>query len=400
MSRPQLPTGFSAWVATSVGSELGSGVLAFALTWVASGHGPQVASWVLTLTVAPSVALGLVGGAVADRFGARKVMIFGTLALMMVSGVLAAAVAVWGTPPVLLMITAALIGTVAAFHRPAVGVFPRLFVADGSILGAAMARAGTASQIARTVAPPLGGFLIGMIALNGVALIDVLGCIAMLVTLLLIHPPLKQVPAAEAATFRGIVSGITTARATRGVPALLLCVAIVAGAVIPAVLLGIPLTARERGWTAAEAGLIEAGWIAGGLLSSAWFAWRGTGSRVWRPMAAGPLIVAAGLGLLAISPSWLLAVASTTLIGVGVVVFTAHVFPTYILLAPPSMLSRFQSLLILVQQAPQLIVNPLIGLTVAAVGAGPMIAASGIIALTASLVVVTDRTLRTSAVDT
>lgn len=400
MSRPQLPKGFNAWVATSVGSELGSGVLAFALTWVASGHGPQVASWVLTLIVAPSVALGLLGGAVADRFGARRVMIFGTLALMIVSGGLAAAVALWGTPPVLLMVTATLIGTVAAFHRPAVGVFPRLFVADSGVLGAAMARAGMASQLARTIAPPLGGLLIGIIALSGVALVDVLGCVAMMVTLLLIHPPLTQVPAAEAVTFRGIVSGITTARATRGVPALLLCVAIVAGAVIPAVLLGIPLAARERGWAASEAGMIEAGWIAGGLLSGAWFAWRGTASKAWRPMATGPLIVAAGLGLLAVSPSWPVAAASTTLIGVGVVVFTAHVFPIYILLAPPTMLSRFQSLLILVQQAPQLIVNPIIGLTVAAVGAGPMIAASGGIALLASLVVVTDKTLRTSTAGT
>ncbi|MCB8044150.1 MFS transporter [Microbacterium oxydans] len=113
-------------MATSVGSELGSGVLAFALTWVASGHGPQVASWVLTLTVAPSVALGLLGGAVADRFGARRVMVFGTIALMIVSGSLAAAVAMWGTPPVLLMITATLIGTVASFHRPAAECSPSL----------------------------------------------------------------------------------------------------------------------------------------------------------------------------------------------------------------------------------------------------------------------------------
>lgn len=400
MRRPQLPRGFNAWVATSVGSELGSGVLAFALTWVASGHGPQVASWVLTLTVAPSVALGLLGGAVADRFGARRVMVFGTIALMIVSGSLAAAVAMWGTPPVLLMITATLIGTVASFHRPAAGVFPRLFVADGSVLGAAMARAGMATQLARTIAPPLGGLLIGTIALSGVALVDVLGCVAMLITLLLIHPPLTQAPAAEAVTLRGIAHGITTARATPGVPALLLCVAIVAGAVIPAVLLGIPLAARERGWTAAEAGLIEAGWIAGGLLSGAWFAWRGTLSKVWGPMCAGPLIVTAGLGLLAASPSWPVAAASTTLVGVGVVIFTAHVFPTYILLAPPTMLSRFQSLLILVQQGPQLIVNPLIGFTVVAVGAGPMIAASGAVAVLASIVVATDKTLRRSTTGT
>jgi hypothetical protein len=180
-------------------------------------------------------------------------------------------------------------------------LFPRLFI-DDSALGAAMARAGMARQLARTIAPPLGGLLIGSIALSGVALLDV--------------------------------------------------------AVIPAVVLGIRLAARERGWTAAEAGLIEAGWIAGGLLAGAWYAWRGTASAAWRPMAAGPFVVVAGLSILAIAPTWMTAIAGTVVVGIGVVVFTAHLFPTYVLLAPPTMISRFQSLLILAQQAPQLLVNP------------------------------------------
>ncbi|MGM7666207.1 MFS transporter [Microbacterium sp. A93] len=393
-----MPRGFNAWVAATVGSELGASVLAFALTWTASGYGPHVASAVLTLTVAPSVLLGLLGGAVADRFGARLVMIFGTIGMLVISACLAIAVTFWGAPPALLVITAALIGTVAAFHRPAAGVFPRLFVTDDA-LGAAMARVGMASQLARTLAPPLGGLLIGIIALSGIALLDVLAGVVMLATLLLIRPPREQKPESATVTLRGIIAGITTARATHGAPALLICVAIVAGAVIPSVLLGIPLAARERGWSASEAGLIEAGWIAGGLICGAWFSWRGTASKAWRPMAAGPLVVAAGLGLVAIASSWIVAAAGTTLVGVGVVVFTAHVFPTYILLAPPSMLSRFQSLLIFAQLAPQLIVNPLIGVFVAATGTAPMIAASGLIAMGASLVVVTDKTLRAFRVD-
>ncbi|KJQ56090.1 Major Facilitator Superfamily protein [Microbacterium sp. SA39] len=321
-------------------------------------------------------------------------MVVCTAALLLISGGLAAAVALWSTPPALLLLTAALIGTVSAFHRPAAGVFPRLFVADKT-LGAAMARVGMASQIARTIAPPLGGLLIGMVALSGVALLDVVGCILMLVTLLLIHPPLEQPPASESVTFGGIVSGLKTARTTQGVPSLLLCVAIVAGAVIPAVLLGIPLAARERGWSATEAGLIEAGWIAGGILSGAWFAWRGTASKVWRPMTVGPLLIGAGLVLLALSSHWALAVASTSLVGVGVVIFTAHLFPTYIMLAPPLMVSRFQSLLIIVQQAPQLVINALIGLVAATVGAGTMIALAGGVAVLASIVVLSDKTLRT-----
>src|SRR5690606_27338321 len=162
-----------------------------------------------------------------------------------------------------------------------------------------------ASQLAGTIAPALGGMLFGVIALNGVAWIDVVGCLGMAAVLLLVHPPLVPTRTPEAMTFRGIISGISTARGTGGVPALLLSVGIVAGAATPSVFLGIPRAARERGWSASESGLSEAGWIAGGLLAGAWFSWRGTAARTWRPMAAGPVVVAVGLVGPAVSPFWM-----------------------------------------------------------------------------------------------
>lgn len=388
-----MPAGFTAWVIVSVGSELAAGILAFALTWTASGHGPQVASAVLTLAIAPAVLLGLLGGAVADRYGARRIMITGTAALIMISVGLAVAVGAAGPLPGVLLTTAALIGVVSAFYRPAVGVFPRLFAADDQ-LGTAMARVGVANQLARTAAPPLGGILIGALALSGVAVINVIGCALMLIALLLITPPRAQAPAPEAVTLRGIASGVATAFSTRGVGTLLGAVTIVAGAVIPAVILGVPLAARERGWSAAEAGIIEAGWIAGGILVGAWFGIRGTIRRAWIPMAIGPAIVASGLLTLALTPLWPVAALGTVIVGIGVVVFTAHVFPTYILLAPPDMLSRFQSLLILMQQAPQLLVFPVIGAVVAARGSAPMLAGAGAVALIAAALVAVDHGLR------
>ncbi|MEJ1088082.1 MFS transporter [Microbacterium sp. Mu-80] len=393
MTRERMPKGFTAWVAATVGADLGSGVLAFALTWVASGHGPNAAAAVLTLTVAPTALFGLLGGAVADRYGVRRVMIACTLALMLISTGLALVVTVWPGTPITLLVAAAAIGTVAAFHRPAIGVFPRLFVA-GAGLGTAMARVGVASQIAGTIAPPLGGLLIGLVALSGVAWIDVLGCAIMVVVLLCIRPPLTPAAAPDAVTARGIIDGLRTARRTPGIPTLLLCVGLIAGAVLPAVILGIPLAARERGWSAAEAGLIEAGWIAGGLVTGLWFSWRGIAVRMWRPMTAGAVVVALGLGGLASAPLWMPAAASTCVVGAGVVMFTAHAFPTYLLLAPARMLSRFQSLLVLVQRAPQLVIAPLVGAGVAATSTGPMLAFAGVLALFAAFIVASDATLR------
>ena len=130
--------GFTAWVLISIGSELAGGALAFALTWTASGNGPQVASVVLTLSVAPAVLFGLDGGAVADRYGAQHTMIARTCALLAISATLAVVTAAAGPSTSILAVTALLIGSVAAFYRPAVGVFPRLFV-DDEQLGTALA---------------------------------------------------------------------------------------------------------------------------------------------------------------------------------------------------------------------------------------------------------------------
>lgn len=255
------PKSLQAWLAACFGLELGLAVLAFAMTWTASAYGPDTASAVLTLTVAPAVVLGLLGGLLADRVGPRRTMIVSSLGLVAISVILAAVAWGAGTSPALLFVIAALMGTASAFFRPASAVFARLFVADRE-LGTAMARVGMAGQLARTIGPPLGGFLIGMLTLAGVAWIGAAGAAVMLCVLLLIRVPRRVQPSDVRLGVRGILDAISAVRSRKDVPALLASVAIIAGAVIPVVALGIPLAARERGWSAGEAGLIEAGWIA------------------------------------------------------------------------------------------------------------------------------------------
>lgn len=269
------PKSLQAWLAASFGLELGLAVLAFAMTWTASAYGPDTASAVLTLTVAPAVVLGLLGGLLADRVGPRRTMIVSSLGLVAISVILAAVAWSSGTSPALLFVIAASMGTVSAFFRPASAVFARLFVADRE-LGTVMARVGMAGQLARTIGPPLGGFLIGMLTLAGVAWIGAAGAAVMLCVLLLIRVPRRVQPSDVRLGVRGILDAMSAVRSRKDVPALLASVAIIAGAVIPVVALGIPLAARERGWSAGEAGLIEAGWIAGGLVCTAWFGWKGT----------------------------------------------------------------------------------------------------------------------------
>ncbi|MEK8227311.1 hypothetical protein NKG05_16295 [Oerskovia sp. M15] len=70
---------YLAWLSGVTVSRLGDAVLAFALGWAAAGRGGTTAALVLTLNGLPRLVLMVVGGAVADRLGARRILIAGRL---------------------------------------------------------------------------------------------------------------------------------------------------------------------------------------------------------------------------------------------------------------------------------------------------------------------------------
>lgn len=120
-----LPRRYLAWLGGVTVSRLGDAVLAFALGWAAAGLGGTTAALVLTLGGLPRLVLLVVGGAVADRVGARRILIAGEAALLILTAVLALALAWFGTPTWLLLAAALALGTVTAFCLPATGSMPR-----------------------------------------------------------------------------------------------------------------------------------------------------------------------------------------------------------------------------------------------------------------------------------
>jgi MFS family permease len=78
LARVPLPRAYLAWLAGTRASLLGDAALYFALGWAASAHGGRTGALVLTAITVPRTALLLIGGAVGDRFGARRVMVVGT----------------------------------------------------------------------------------------------------------------------------------------------------------------------------------------------------------------------------------------------------------------------------------------------------------------------------------
>lgn len=358
--------GFRLWMGGAALSTLGDSVTFFALGWVAAGHGPGVASLVLTVESVPLCLMILVGGVIADRWGIRRVMIGCDVCMGLVMATFAVgalvAVPVWS-----LVIVALLSGTAAALRRPAAGVFPRLF-ATGDQLSRSMATATLVQQLAQVTGPSVGGVLLAAAGLSVTSALDACTFAIIVGVLLVVRPPHELVPTPEAQTPLGhqLRRGLTAVRATPGAIATIVTIMGMAATILPLVSLCVPLVGHLRGWSAGITGVVSGGWVVGGMAVMAVVARRGMPGP--RTSLAGPVVAAGGVVLLATSHNAAMAAVALGGVGVGTSLLTARVFPRFMDATPPDMLARFQSLLGLAQTGPVLVVTPLLGRVISSLG--------------------------------
>ncbi|MFF2746481.1 MFS transporter [Kitasatospora sp. NPDC058048] len=363
-----LPRRYLLWLAGVQAGLLGDAALYFALGWAASAHGGGAAGLVLTAITVPRTALVLLGGAVADRFGARRVMLAGDTVMLVATGALALVAASRGTPLWLLVAAAAVIGTVDAFYLPAGGSMPRRLVpADRLPRALALRQAG--GQSAVLLGAPLGGLLVAAGGLSGAALADAASFGVVLLVLLRVRPPEDGQPGPRAGLLREAASGVRLAVADPLLRAALLLTGAAAGALLPVVSLLGPLLARTHGWAAGTAGLVGGGQAAGVLAVAGLIARRGTSPRAGVGAAAGLCVASVGIALLASAAGPVAAVAGSAVAGLGSGLFACHVGPLVLAGAPPTHLSRVQALLTLVQSLALVLSNSLLGLLADAAGA-------------------------------
>ncbi|MER5349132.1 MFS transporter [Kitasatospora sp. NPDC002551] len=399
-AREALPAPYLFWLAGAQLGALGDAALAFALGWAAAAHGGGAAGLVLTAITVSRTALVLVGGALADRLGARRVMLAGDAVMLAATLALAAVAGGWGTPLRLLVLAAVVIGVVDAFYLPASGSMPRLLVGTGQ-LPRALALRQAGGQLAALLGAPLGGALVAAGGLPGVALVDAASFTVVLLVLLRVPVPRphgrQHVPygthrppglLAEAA------AGVRLAARDRLLRTALLLTGAAAGALLPVVSLLAPLLARADGWGAGAAGLVAGGQAAGVLVVAGLLARRGgqgsggtgsggkDGERWWTRAAAGAAagagagigaafglcVAAAGTALLAVAPGPGAAVAAGVVTGAGSGLFAGRLGPLVLGSAPEGHLSRVQALLTLAQSAALVLATGLLGLLADAVG--------------------------------
>jgi MFS family permease len=333
----------------------------FALGWAASAHGGATAALVLSAVNLPRTVLLLLGGAVGDRFGARRVLVAGDAVMLAAVLALAAVSRQLGTPPWLLVATAAVIGTVDAFYLPATGSMPRRLVGKEQ-LPRALAVRQAGGQVASLLGAPLGGVLVASAGLPGAALVDAATFAVVLVVLLRVRPAfdVERSPRGEG-LLAGAAGGVRLAVTDPVLRPALLLTAAAAAFLLPVVSLLNPLLAREHGWGAGAAGLMAAGQGAGMIAVSLAVTRRGAMRRIGVGAAAGLVASALGIAAVAAAPTPAAAAAGGLLLGAGSGMFACHIGPLVLTGIPETHLSRMQSLLTLVQSVSLLAANPLLG---------------------------------------
>jgi MFS family permease len=392
-ARAPLPGPYLLWLAGAQAGLLGDAALYFALGWAASAHGGGAAGLVLTAITVPRTVLVLLGGAVADRFGARRVMLAGDAVMLVATAALAVAVGGRGTPLWLLVAAAGVIGTVDAFYLPASGSMPRRLVpVDGLPRALALRQAG--GQSAALLGAPLGGLLVTVGGFAGAAVADAVSFGVVLLVLLRVRPREDAGPAAPSGLLREAASGVRLALRDPLLRAALLLTGAAAAGLLPVVSLLGPLLARAHGWTAGTAGLVAGGQAAGVLAVASLVAWRGALPRAGVGAATGLCTASVGIALLALSPGPAVAVTGGAVTGLGSGLFACHLGPLVLGGAPASHLSRVQALLTLVQSLALVLSNGLLGLLADRGGAAVAMLVCAVASGAAGSVALVTRTFR------
>ncbi|WP_349828620.1 MFS transporter [Brevibacterium litoralis] len=369
----KLPGSFVVWVVFTALSMFGVQIVSFSMGWAASAHGPAVAGIVLTATVLPRALLLLVGGAVADRVGAWKMLVIGDSVMLAAVLALFGATLHWGTPAVLLVLMSLVIGTVDAFYIPASGSLPRRMLTREQLpRGMSMRQIGY--QLAGVLGAPVAGVVFGSFGLAGSALINVITFGVMLVVLLLLRNAVGSVPErrpenSQTSILTEVGDGLRVVWTDRLLRDAVLLVTATTALLLPIVPLLIPVLGRESGWTSQTTGIAVGAFGVGTAIVAVLVLTRGALPRPGVVAGLGPALAALGAVALALpTDSLMVPVVGAFVIGLGTGLFSTHVGPLLLGGAPREFISRVQSIVALAQSLPLVLANAGLGFLAEAVG--------------------------------
>lgn len=272
-----------AWMAVKALSDAGDAIWTIALAWTAvQVASPAVAGTIVAAGTIPRAVVLLLGGVVADRYDARRVMIFANLVRIGVLVGTAVWVATNGASVGVLLAAAIAFGVTDAIYEPAGSTIGRQMVRVED-LAAFGGLAQTGNRLGTMLGAAIGGVLVANWGIEGSASVDAVtfvGIVTFLVIWLRPRYPLKRAEAEP--VLRSVGRGFGHLRDEPVTRTLVLSLSGLNLAVTPALGLGIPLMADDQGWGAQAVGALEALVGLGAALGAL------TMLR-WRPTAAAKL---------------------------------------------------------------------------------------------------------------
>jgi MFS family permease len=316
------------WVGQGV-SLLGDQFQAVALAWLVlslTGSGLAL-GLVFVASAIPRAIFILVGGALADRFEPRRLLLFSDIVRGLTVGVMTVLVVTDSIEIWHLIVMGVLFGTVDALFFPALNtIVPSLVETDR--LEAANAIVQGTSQLTGLIGPALAGVLVAVVGTGAAFAIDTASFAVAALCLAAIRPRPRTVLAPAAPTsdapakpslWGEIRAGVRYAMSDPAIATLLILSAALNLAFSGPIAVGLPWLASERfGGDAALFGLMIAGFGAGAVIGAI------AAGSLPRPRRTGRLLMAVGFGLgigvgaIGLAPNALAVIALLALMGLGI----------------------------------------------------------------------------------
>jgi len=160
------------WVGASALSSAGDAVFTISFAWAAVHEAPPaLAGFIVGVGTIPQALLLLFGGAIADRFATRRIVLWGNVVRVLILVVGAWA---WeaGTSHIRLMFVVALsFGVTDAVYKPASSTLPRQMVRDAD-LGRVSGMFQVSRRLADFAGAALGGWLAAAFGLGTAMVVD------------------------------------------------------------------------------------------------------------------------------------------------------------------------------------------------------------------------------------
>ncbi|HET6938398.1 MAG TPA: MFS transporter, partial [Nocardioides sp.] len=330
---------FQAWSVVSGISLAGDSAWFVAFAWTAATvTDPATAGLVLGAGTIPRALTALFGGALADRYDARRVVVLanaGRIAVLVVGTLLAGAAGL-GVP--LLLAIAVGFGVLDALHNPAAMTLPRTLVRSEDLPAAAGLMQVT-GRLARFGGAPLGGVLVAVGGLRLVMLVDAatFALVAAFVGIAL-APRYPRPLTSTGSVRQDLGAAAQYLRSTPSVRALVVSLSGLNLFVGPALAVGVTVHVHRSGWGAATVGVADA-LVGVGAAVGAVIAIR---FRSRQPARTGLLVLcgqAVAIALIGVSNLPLL-LAATTVVGVTAGLASTQLSGAFQQLIEPAYLGR------------------------------------------------------------